>query len=285
MPSNKRIVPNALIRSAPMTVSSSERIELSVLVPCFNEEANIPELIERLDKTFANGGLIGEVVLVDDGSSDRTWEVIQAEAARHAFITPVRHERNRGLTQAWRSALEASRGRLVCVIDADLQYQPEDILRLKSTLDQTDCDIVQGWRSLAGRKRDHRYYWSRGLNWILNRVFGTRLRDVKSGFVVCPTEILTDLMSFRGQYAYWQCFLMVAAHAKGYSYQEIETVFAERRAGTSFLANIPVKVIFRVLLDLVPAIREYRVSPMRRERARRYESVSRSNGVRSRGGE
>jgi phenylacetate-coenzyme A ligase PaaK-like adenylate-forming protein len=236
-----------------------------VLVPCLNEEANLYELVSRLDATFRRGGVAGEVALVDDGSSDRTWEVILALAARFPFVLPVRHDHNRGIAAAWRSALEASRGTLVCLIDADLQYQPEDILRLLRAQRETNVDIVQGRRSVIGRKKQPRYYWSRGLNWILNHLFGLRLHDCKSGFILCPREVLTHLLSYRRRYQFWQSFIMVAAHAKGYSYTEIETLFEERRAGESFLDDFPVRVILGALRDLLPALAEYRFSSSPRD--------------------
>jgi phenylacetate-CoA ligase len=240
-------------------------VELSVLVPCLDEEANLPELVDRLGKTFDHGRLNAEVVLVDDGSTDQTWSTMLELAAQSKVVVPVRHEQNRGIAEAWRTALEKSRGRIVCLFDADLQYQPEDILRLLRTLRETQCDVVQGWRSPVARLRQNRYYWSRGLSWILNRLFGLRLRDCKSGFVLCPREVLEDVMSVRRRYHYWQSFILVAAHAKGYSYREIETLFEARRAGQSFLANVPLRVILRVFWDLVPALLEYRFRSPRRD--------------------
>src|SRR3989442_15328413 len=101
--------------------------ELSVLVPCFNEEGNLPELVERTERVFERRGIAGEVVLVDDGSRDGTAAQIEALAARFANVVGVHHPTNRGIPAGWRSGLEASRGRYVCTIDADLQYQPEAI--------------------------------------------------------------------------------------------------------------------------------------------------------------
>ena len=255
-----------------------DQVELSVLVPCFNEEGNLPELVERLGRTLDRGQIAGQVILVDDGSRDRTWQVIQDLAVSNPFVVPICHEGNRGLAAAWRTALELAQGSLVCLIDADLQYQPEDILRLRRMLHETQCDIVQGWRSPVGRERQPRYYWSRGLNWILNRLFGMRLRDNKSGFVLCPREVLADLLSYRGRYNFWQSFLMIAAHTKGYSYREVETLFEERRAGESFLADVPLRVILKVLRDLGPAVMEYRIRPPRRDIT---ETVLRSAAIKA----
>lgn len=233
-------------------------------MPCFNEEPNLPELVERLESTFARSEVEGEAVLVDDGSRDGTWTVMQELAATRPWVRPVRHERNRGLAQAWHTALESSTGDLACLIDADLQYQPEDVLRLLWTYDETKCDLVQGWRSAVGRQKQPRYYWSRGLNWILKALFGLRLRDCKSGFVLASREVLQDLLTFNRRYHYWQTFIAVAAQAKGYTIEEIETIFEERRAGESFLTDFPLKVILRAFADLWPALLEYRFSEPRR---------------------
>src|SRR5438045_341714 len=82
-----------------------------------------------------------------------------------------------------------------------------------------------------------------GLNTMLNTAFGMSLKDNKSGFILCAREVMEDLLSYRGTYFYWQSFIMVAAHAKGYTYKEVETLFENRRAGKSFLDNAHVKAV------------------------------------------
>ncbi len=236
-------------------------IELSVLVPCLNEEANIPELVTRVGEVFRVGGFSGELVIVDDGSTDSTWATIEAAASHHPFVIARRHPQNAGIAAGWKTAVSAARGRLVATLDADLQYQPEDLLRLYREHEESGVDIIQGWRSPVGRRKDPRYYYSRGLNVILNTAFGMDLRDNKSGFVLCAREILEDLLSYRGQYAYWQSFILVAAHHKGYSYKQVETLFERRRAGKSFLDNAPVKAVAKSFVDVARAVVEYRLKP------------------------
>src|SRR3954453_11017869 len=175
-------------------------IELSVIVPCFNEQANVPELVSRIGEVFQMGNLEGELILVDDGSSDATWTVIEEQMKAHPWLTARRHPQNRGIAAGWKTGVSAASGRLVAILDADLQYQPEDILRLKRELEVSNVDIVQGWRSPVGRAKDSRYYYSRGLNHLLNVAFGMNLRDNKSGFVVTRREILEDLLTYRGGY-------------------------------------------------------------------------------------
>ena len=172
-----------------------------------------------------------------------------------------RHARNQGIAAGWKTGLSAARGKLVAILDADLQYQPEDVLRLKRELELSNVDIVQGWRSPVGRDKGPRYYYSRGLNTILNSAFSMALQDNKSGFILTAREIFEDLLSFRGEYYYWQSFIMVAAHAKGYTYKQIETLFEPRREGKSFLENAPVKAVMKSFVDIGRAFLEYRLRP------------------------
>ncbi len=236
-------------------------IELSVIVPCLNEESNIPELKARVLRVFEVGKLRGELILIDDGSSDRTAAVIREQMQMAPDqVVGCFHPRNRGIAQAWRSGVATARGKLCAVIDADLQYQPEDLLRLRSAWYEHCVDVVQGWRSTIGRSKGPRYYYSRGFNWLLNTTFSMKLQDNKSGFVLCAREVLDDLLSFRGQYHYWQSFIMVAAKAKGYSYKSIETLFEDRKQGISFLDGYALQASVKSLVDLARATYEYRLA-------------------------
>lgn len=236
------------------------QIELTVLAPCYNEAKNLPELVSRLLNVFEKRAITGEIVLVDDASTDDTREVMQKLADEHSNITLVFHSRNGGIAKAWKSGLAAAKGEFVCLIDADLQNLPEDVWRLYREIKFTNADMVQGHRSSIGRLKDSRYILSRGLNNFLNLVFGMKLRDNKSGFVIAPREVLLDALRFRGKYAYPNTFIAVSAHAKGYSIREVETLFQNRMMGVSYLARFPLKAVLKCLADIVPAFVEFRLS-------------------------
>ncbi|HHH28975.1 MAG TPA: glycosyltransferase, partial [Polyangiaceae bacterium] len=259
-------------------------IELTVIVPCFNEEGNIAELTARVLRVFEVGQLEGELVLVDDGSSDGTKDAIAEQQALHPdVVRGVIHPDNRGIAEGWRSGAAAARGRLCAIIDADLQYQPEDLLRMRRALFERSVDIVQGWRSAVGREKGPRWYYSRGFNWLLNATFSMDLSDNKSGFLICAREVLLDLLDYRGSYRYWQAFIMVAAKAKGYSYHEIETLFMSRMAGTSFLEHQAIKVSLLCFVDLTKAAWEYRLARRPPDVAQRFVQTS-AGGAESTGG-
>jgi phenylacetate-CoA ligase len=222
-------------------------IELSVIAPCLNEELNIPELTRR------------ELVLVDDGSTDGTARVIRSMIEAYpGRVQGAFHPENRGIAAAWKSGAGLARGKLVATIDSDLQYQPEDLLRLRRALYEHSVDVVQGWRSWVGRAKDKRYHISRAFNHMLNGAFGMNLKDNKSGFVMCAREVFQDLLTHESGYFYWQSFVMVAAHAKGYSYKEVETLFEQRKAGQSFLDKRTLSASIKSIYDLGKALWEYR---------------------------
>ena len=237
-------------------------MELSVLVPCLNEADNLPELVARIAAVFRDSPAWAEraeLVLVDDGSTDETFALMEAARAASAFVVTARHAQNLGLPAAWRTALSRSRGRLVCILDADLQYRPEDLPRLHQTLIASGADVAQGTRAEVGRERGSRYLFSRGLNRLLNGLFSMDLADNKSGFLLCRREVLADILDYRGRYRYWQILIMVAAHCRGYRIVEVETPFLPRRAGKSFLSSVPLRVMAGCGADLVRGFLEYQL--------------------------
>ena len=237
--------------------------DLSVMAPCFNEEGNLRELVNRLRTAFATKDIAGEIVLVNDGSRDGTGALIDQLAREYPNIVAIHHDKNRGIAAAWRSGLEGSHGDFVCPIDADLQNLPEDVCRLYREIRVTGADVVQGYRSSIGRLRDSRYVLSKTLNAILNSCFGMYLRDNKSGFIICRRDVLADILRHRFRYHYFQSLIMVAAKSKGYTIREIETLFESRLVGSSFIPRFPVGAICKVLIDILKGIYEYRISDQR----------------------
>src|SRR5262249_11214621 len=235
-------------------------IDLSVLVPCFNEEGNLPELVDRTERVFDRRGIAGEIVLVNDGSHDGTGTQIDELATTHSRVVAVHHPENRGMVAAWKTALEHSHGACVLTIDADLQYQPEAIGQLWREMRFSNADVVQGWRSPLERQRyDLRYYTSRGLDVLLRLVFDMHETDIKSGFCIYKREVFADILQHAPRYRYFQTFVTVAAKAKGYSVRQFETLFLPRKAGTSFISRLPLGVLASTMIDIGRAVGEFRV--------------------------
>jgi phenylacetate-CoA ligase len=231
--------------SAP---SASQK--LSVIAPCLNEELNVPTLVSRMMATFDRMPIPCELVLVDDGSTDGTWSVIASAMEREPLrVRGVKHEKNRGIVGGWKSGLEAATGELVCLIDSDLQNRPEDVVALYDAFEAENADVAQGVRHPAGSRR--RVLFSRVLNHMLNVSFGMKLRDNKSGFVLCRREVLLDALGDADGYRYFQSFLGVAMAARGYRFAQVETRFEPRVAGESFLSAFPVVVSLKICGELV----------------------------------
>lgn len=233
--------------------------DLSVIAPCYNEAGNLHELVRRLQATFDSISLRGQIVLINDASQDGTGEAIDQLASDHDNVVGVHHETNRGMVGGWKSGLAAAKGENICLIDADLQYRPEDVAKLYQQLQSNEEEIVQGFRSTKDRKTDSRLILSKGLNFLLNTLFGMRLRDNKSGFIVCRKEVLANVLQYQCRYRYFQSLIAVAANSWGYKIREVEIIFDERKSGESFISRFPLKVVMGCMLDLIPAFWEFRI--------------------------
>ena len=161
---------------------------------CYNEENNIRQLAERLLMLFEKHSISGEVVLINDASTDGTQEIGDRLAAEHRSVRCIRHDVNRGIAGGWATGAEAANGQLLCFIDADLQHPPEEVWRLYREMQWSNADMIQGTRSSIGRMRDSRYFLSRTLNGILNLLFNMKAVDNKSGFVIAHREVLQDIL-------------------------------------------------------------------------------------------
>lgn len=233
--------------------------ELSIIIPCLNEQDNLWELARRILKVFKAKKIIGEIIFINDGSTDSTIEVLREIKQKYKEISLVNNKKNLGIATSCKLGLEKAEGKYVCLIDADLQYQPEDIYRLYREIKWTAADLVQGARTHIGRQDKLRFFLSVVLNFFLNTLFGMNSKDNKSVFITCRKEVLVDILgtNWRFKYKYFLTYITIVAKTKGYSIREIEVLFEKRMAGESFMEKALLKVIIFVLLDTVKAFIEF----------------------------
>ncbi len=218
--------------------------------------SNIEILSERIEKSLEKNDIPYEVILIDDGSEDKTWETIKKVKSKKMNFHGLRNIENYGIYETWKIGIAQATGDLICLIDGDLQNQPEDIVRLYHKFRLENSHIVQATRSSIEWHKDSRFYASRGLNFLLNIVYRDSAKDNKSGFVLAPKKILIDILNLKKTYFFPQTFIRISARSKGYKISEIETLFQPRKTGVSFLdsknsISIYLKVLFDIMLGLL----------------------------------
>ena len=227
---------------AGRVAAADAAVDVSVIVPVFNEEENIPLLHEALQAALTALGQRFEVVYVDDGSSDATFERLLVAAASDPHVRIVRLRRNFGQTAALQAGIEHSRGDTLVFMDGDLQNDPGDIGRLLARLDE-GYDVVSGWRQHRQDPRS-RVITSRVANALISRVVGVRLKDYGCTLKAYRREALQDVKLYGEMHR----FIPAYAAAAGASVTEIPVTHHRRRFGRSKygLSRTP-----RVLLDLL----------------------------------
>ncbi len=202
--------------------------EISVVVPLYNEEGNLGELLRRLGESLDELGREAEVILVDDGSADGTWEGLVRAARTDHRLRLVRLRRNFGQTAALAAGFDHARGRIVVAMDGDLQHSPEEIGLLVEKLDE-GYDIASGWRK---KRVDHALFRrlpSRIANRLIGRLSGLPLHDFGTTFKAYRREVLDGLEL----YGELHRFIPVLAAWRGVRIAEVPITNVERRAGES----------------------------------------------------
>ena len=197
--------------------------DFAVVVPAYNEAPVVPALLRELKETFEKHRLEGEVLLVDDGSSDGTAGLARAEAGEWSALRVLEHRRNMGKTEAILTAARETDRSVLVVFDADLQHSPEEIPRFLEK-------ISAGWDIVCGRKVGdyEKQRVSSAYNWLSRRLFRVPASDLNS-MKAFRTAVLDDIRLRRD----WHRFFVVLAHMKGYSVTEIDITLYPRRAGIS----------------------------------------------------
>ncbi|HIF10914.1 MAG TPA: glycosyltransferase [Sneathiellales bacterium] len=230
--------------------------EISAVVPVYNEEGNIDDLVKDVHDTLTAFGRTFEIIVVDDGSSDATVQRIQAAAETCPELRSVFLARNYGQSTAMQAGFEHAMGDLVVTLDGDLQNDPADIPRLIQALEEGAVDVVSGWR-LKRKDGFLRVALSRFANRLISKTTGVRLHDYGCSLKVYRREVLNQITV----YGELHRFIPVLLAEVGARTIEIEVNHRPRIRGKSKY-NLDRSV--RVLLDLmlVVFLRKYIQRPL-----------------------
>jgi glycosyltransferase involved in cell wall biosynthesis len=204
----------------------TERIEISVVVPVYNEEENLPLLIGKIVEVFKGIGSPYEMIFVDDGSSDGSLKVLKEMVSRHPHLRVIKFKENRGLSTALLAGMREARGERIVTLDADLQNDPEDIPKLLGHLDQ--YDMATGWR----QKREDPWLKkisSRMANAVRNCLSDEEIKDSACTLRAFKRECVQNIPVFNGMHR----FLSTLVKMEGYRILEVPVIHHPRKFGKS----------------------------------------------------
>lgn len=211
-------------------------ITVSVLVPAKDEAENLPLFMEQMAVVVQGAAVAYEVVVVDDGSVDDTWSVLERLTETYDFLRIVRHRSRRGIADALRTGYLYALGEIFVFYPADLQFKPEDIPRLVAPILANEADMVTGFKQGEYDKA----FVSRVYNWLSRVLFDVRVKDLNS--VKAYRREIMEQLPIRPD---WHRYMIVLAAAQGYIVTEVPVPLYPRHAGKSKfgIGRIPVGVL------------------------------------------
>ncbi len=248
-----------LHESAPLSVrpaGSEPAVDLSVILPIYDEVDNIVPLLEELHAALGPTGKDYEIIAVDDGSRDGTTKLLNDLVVTDAHLKVLFFRRNAGQSAAFDAGFRNASGAVIITMDADRQNDPRDIPNLLAKLDE-GFDVVTGWRRNRKDKLLLRKIPSRVANWLIRRATGTTTHDLGCSLKAYRREV-TDEMRLYGE---MHRFISVLADSLGARVGEVEVHHRARGAGRS---KYGLKRIVKVMLDLMTVwfLRRYQSKPV-----------------------
>lgn len=237
-------------------IEQPAQLDLSLVVPVYNEEESLPQLIREVHEALDDEGLTYELILVDDGSTDRSFEVLRNAAELDAALTVIRFRRNFGQTAALQAGIDAARGSRLVLMDADLQNDPKDIPAMLAQID-AGYDLVAGWRADRKDPFFNRRLPSMVANQLISAITKVHLHDYGCTLKAMTREVAKELRLYGEMHR----FIPVVANWVGVRVREMKVNHRARRFGSS---KYGIGRTLRVVLDLMTVrfMQQYLVRPM-----------------------
>lgn len=181
--------------------NAMEKLDLSIVVPLYNEAESLPELVAWIDRVARANNLSYEAILVDDGSNDGSWKVIELLKRSYPAVRGIGFARNYGKSAALYCGFEAARGEVVITMDADLQDSPDEIPALRRMILDEGYDLVSGWKKKRydplGKRLPSKFF-----NWTARTVSGIRLHDFNCGLKAYRLKVVKSIEVYGEMHRY-----------------------------------------------------------------------------------
>lgn len=230
-----------------MTDMSDSQLDVSVVVPLYNEEESLPELAAWVDRVMRENGLSYELIFVDDGSDDGSWSVVERLKMRYPAVRAIGFARNYGKSAALYCGFAAARGETVITMDADLQDSPDEIPELRRMIVEEGYDLVSGWKK---RRYDPigKRWPSKFFNWTARRASGIRLHDFNCGLKAYRRKVVKSIEVYGEMHR----FIPILARKAGF--RRIGEKVVEHRARKYGHSKFGLERMLKGYLDLISVL-------------------------------
>jgi len=190
----------------------AQDIQISIVIPLFNEDESISELLLWIEKVMHENNYTYEVLFVDDGSKDKSWSVIESLKSKNSHVKGIKFQRNYGKSAALHVGFQAAEGRVVITMDADLQDSPDEIPELYRMITEEGFDLVSGWKK---KRYDpiSKTIPTKIYNGVNRMVSGIKLHDMNCGLKAYRKEVVKSIEVFGEMHRY----IPVIAKAAGFT--------------------------------------------------------------------
>lgn len=177
------------------------KVDISIVVPLYNEVESLPELFAWIKRVMDKNKFSFEVVFIDDGSKDGSWNVVQDLSSEHSQVVGIKFQRNYGKSAALQKGFEAAAGEVVITMDADLQDSPDEIPELYRMIIEDDLDVVSGWKK---KRYDpiSKTIPTKLYNWAARRITGIKLHDFNCGLKAYKNVVIKSIELYGDMHRY-----------------------------------------------------------------------------------
>ncbi len=200
-------------------------MNLSIVIPAYNEAESLPELTAWIEQVVAANNYSYEVIFIDDGSRDGTWEVIEQLSAKNSHIRGIKFQRNYGKSPALNEGFKLAQGDYVVTMDADLQDSPEEIPGLIATLEEGNYDLVSGWKKVRHDNKLTKNLPSKLYNGVTGKLSGIKLHDMNCGLKIYRKNVIKSIEIFGEMHRY----IPVLAKSAGFNRIGEKVVIHQKR--------------------------------------------------------